>query len=118
MEPRDLKFSPEHLAALIRAEDEGRLTPHSAKKVFAAMFQEDVDPEQYMEEQGLAVVRDEKVLEEAVDRVLVRCAKSVEEYMGGKEKVFSFLVGQVMREMRGQADAESVRRMLLDKLKK
>lgn len=118
VEPRDLKFSPEHLAALIRAEDEGRLTPHSAKKVFAAMFQEDVDPEQYMEEQGLAVVRDEKVLEEAVDRVLVRCAKSVEEYMGGKEKVFSFLVGQVMRETRGQADAESVRRTLLDKLKK
>ena len=118
VEPRDLKFSPEHLAALIRAEDEGRLTPHSAKKVFAAMFQEDVDPEQYMGEQGLAVVRDEKVLEEAVDRVLARCEKSVEEYRGGKEKVFSFLVGQVMREMRGQADAESVRRMLLDKLKK
>ena len=118
VDPRDLKFSPEHLAALIRAEDEGRLTPHSAKKVFAAMFQEDVDPEQYMEEQGLAVVRDEKVLEEAVDRVLARCEKSVEEYRGGKEKVFSFLVGQVMREMKGQADAESVRRMLLDKLKK
>ena len=61
---------------------------------------------------------EEMSLEEAVDRVLVRCAKSVEEYMGGKEKVFSFLVGQVMRETRGQADAESVRRTLLDKLKK
>ena len=94
------------------------MTPHSAKKSFAAMFREDVDPDQYMEEHGLAVVRDEKALEEAVDKVLAQCEQSVEEYRSGKEKVFSFLMGQVMREMKGKADAASVRSLLLEKLKK
>ena len=118
LEAQNLRFSPAHLAALIRAEEEGRVTPHSAKKIFSAMFREDVDPDQYMEEHGLAVVRDEKALEEAVDKVLAQCEQSVEEYRSGKEKVFSFLMGQVMREMKGKADAASVRSLLLEKLKK
>ena len=118
MEAKDLRFSPEHLAALIRAEEEGRVTPHSAKKIFAAMFRDDVDPDQYIEEHGLAVVRDENALEEAAEKVLARCEQSVKEYQSGKEKVFSFLMGQVMREMKGKADAAAVKAILLEKLKK
>ena len=53
-----------------------------------------------------------------MDKVLAQCEQSVEEYRSGKEKVFSFLMGQVMREMKGKADAASVRSLLLEKLKK
>ncbi len=112
LEPSELSLSPENLARLIRLEEEGRITPHSAKRVFAAMVREGADPDHYIEENGLAVVRDEAALEEAVRQVLAANPGSVEEFRGGKEKVFSFLMGQVMRQMKGKADAGQVREML------
>lgn len=118
LEPSKLNLPPEALARLIRAEEEGRITPHSAKKVFGAMVREGADPDQYMEEHGLAAVRDSEALEKAVNQVILSHPDSVKEYLGGKEKVFSFLVGQVMREMKGQADAGQVRELLLDCLDK
>lgn len=116
VEPQDLKFSSEHLASLIQMEEKGIVTAHSARKVFAAMFREDTDPEQYIREHGLAVVRDEQELEKAVSGVLAEYGQAVEEYRQGKDKVFSFLMGQVMRQMKGKADPDSIRKLLSEKL--
>lgn len=118
LDPSELKLSPKALARLIRAEEEGRITPHSARKVFAAMVREGADPDEYVKAHGLAAVRDTAALEKAVETVLTAFPDSVEEYLGGKEKVFSFLVGQVMRQMKGQADAAQVRELLQACLKK
>ena len=116
MEAEELAFSPEHLASLIRAVDEGKITRQNAKKVFAAMFREDVDPLIYMEEKGMTMVTDTGAVEKMVEQVLADNPKTVEEYHSGKTKVLGFLVGQVMRQMKGKADPGQVNRMLLERL--
>ena len=68
------------------------------------MYEEDVDPEAYVEEHGLKTVNDAGALEEVVKKVLENNPKVVEEYKGGKEKVLGFLVGEVMKEMKGKAN--------------
>ncbi len=111
-----VSFSPEHLAALIRLSDGGQLNNQNARKVFEAIFKEDVDPEAYMDANGLKTVMDTGLLEAVVVRVLAENPKTVEEYKSGKTKVLGFLVGQVMKQMKGKADPGSVNRMLKDRL--
>ena len=116
MEAEELAFSPEHLASLICAVNEGKITRQNAKKVFAAVFREDVDPLAYMEEKGMTMVTDAGAVEKVVEQVLADNPKTVEEYRSGKTKVLGFLVGQVMRQMKGKADPGQVNRMLLERL--
>lgn len=111
-----VSFAPEHLAALIRLSDEGKLNNQNARKVFEAIFKDDVDPETYMEANGLKTVMDTGLLETVVARVLEENPKTVEEYKSGKTKVLGFLVGQVMKQMKGKADPGSVNRMLKERL--
>ena len=81
-----------------------------------AMFREDVDPLIYMEEKGMTMVTDAGTVEKVVEQVLTDNPKTVEEYHSGKTKVLGFLVGQVMRQMKGKADPGQVNRMLLERL--
>ena len=99
-----------------RLSDEGQLNNQNARKVFEAIFKEDVDPEAYMEANGLKTVMDTGLLETVVARVLEENPKTVEEYKSGKTKVLGFLVGQVMKQMKGKADPGSVNRMLKERL--
>ena len=75
------------------------------------------DPQQIVDRKGLAQVSAESVIRDAAARVLERNQPQVEQYRGGKAQVFGFLVGQLMKEMRGKANAEvanAVLRELLD----
>ena len=69
-DPEDIRFSPRHLAALISLVDSRAITGPVAKDVFEKMFEEDIDPEAYVEEQGLKTVNDEGMLRAAVEKVL------------------------------------------------
>ena len=80
------------------------------------MFEEDVDPEKYVEERGLKMVSDEDALRRAVEEVIAANPKSVQDYRGGKERALGFLVGQTMKAMKGKADPAGVNRMLKDLL--
>ena len=104
MDPEQLDFSPEHLAALIRLAEDGSVNNQVAKKVFEKIFEEDIDPVAYVEEHGLKTVSDTGMLEEAARRVIAANADAVEQYRQGKEKILGFLIGQLMRETKGQAD--------------
>ena len=104
MDPEQLDFSPEHLAALIRLAEDGSVNNQVAKKVFEKIFEEDIDPVSYVEEHGLKTVSDTGMLEEAARRVIAANADAVEQYHQGKEKILGFLIGQLMRETKGQAD--------------
>lgn len=104
MDPEQLDFSPEHLAALIRLAEDGSVNNQVAKKVFEKIFEEDIDPVAYVEEHGLKTVSDTGMLEEAARRVIAANADAVEQYHQGKEKILGFLIGQLMRETKGQAD--------------
>ena len=116
MEPEDLTFSPEHLAKLIDMTDAGTVSASVAKKVFEQIFTEDVDPEKYVEENGLKTVNDESAIRDAVEKVIAENPQAVSDYKGGKEKAFGALMGQSMRALKGKADAAAVRAMLTELL--
>lgn len=104
MEPEEIRFTPENLKKLIALAEEGSINSSVAKEVFEQMFKENVDPQVYVEEHGLKTVNDAGALEAVVKKVLENNPKVLEEYRGGKEKVLGFLVGQVMKEMKGKAN--------------
>ena len=116
-EPEDLTFSPENLAKLIDLVDAGTINGTVAKKVFEKIFTDNVDPEKYVEEQGLKTVSDEGALKEVVEQVIAANPKAVEDYKGGKEKALGALMGQTMRAMKGKADPGVVNQMLREMLK-
>ena len=115
-EPEDIRFSPEHLASLIDLAGSGAVNSTVAKEVFEKMFESDIDPAAYVEENGLKTVNDAGAIEAAVDKVIAENPKVVEEFRGGKEKVLGFLVGQVMKEMKGKADPKSAGEMIRKKI--
>jgi len=116
LDPEDLRFSPENLAKLIALTESKAINSTVAKEVFEVMFEEDVDPEQYVEEKSLKTVTDEGALQKTVEEVIAANPQSVEDYRNGKEKAIGFLVGQTMKAMKGKADPAGVNRMLKELL--
>lgn len=111
-EPDDLSFSPENLAKLVRLSDEGAVSNTVAKEVFEKIFMENVDPECYVEEHGLKTVKDTQLLTAVVHKVIKENPNPVEEYKAGKEKILGFLVGQVMKEMKGKANPSEAKELI------
>ena len=112
MEPEEIRFSAENLAKLIGLVDGGTINSSVAKDVFDAVFDEDVDPEQYVEEKGLKTVNDEGALQAVIEEIVAANPQSVADYKGGKQKAMGFLVGQTMKAMKGKADPGAVNRIL------
>ena len=116
MEPEDICFSPENLAKLIGMVDKKEINNIVAKEVFEVMFENDTDPEKYVEEKGLKTVNDEGALRATVEKVIADNPQSVEDYHNGKEKAIGFLVGQTMKAMQGKADPGMVNKLLKELL--
>ena len=116
VEADQLIFSPGHLASLIKLTESGSINTTIAKEVFEKIFKEDIEPERYVKENGLLMVNDDSILEETIEAVLAANPQTVEEYRSGKTKVISFLVGQVMKQMKGKANPGKVNEILGEKL--
>ncbi len=116
MEPEDIVFSPEHLAALVELADAGTINSTVAKEVFEHMFEDDTDPKQYVEEHGLKTVNDEGALRATIEQVIKDNPQSVDDYHNGKEKAIGFLVGQTMKAMNGKANPGMVNQILKELL--
>ena len=116
LDPEDIRFSPENLAKLITLTEEKTINSTVAKEIFEIMFEEDVDPEKYVEEKGLKMVSDEGALRKTVEEVIAANPQSVQDYRNGKEKAIGFLVGQTMKAMKGKADPGSVNKLLKELL--
>lgn len=116
MEPEDIRFSPEHLGKLIQLTDDKVINGSVAKEVFEVMFDTDIDPEKYVEENGLKTVNDESALRRTVEEIIAANPKSVEDYHSGKEKAIGFLVGQTMKAMKGKADPGLINQMIKELL--
>ena len=112
MEASDIHFSPENLVKMIQMIESGAINRKVAKKVFEAIFDEDVDPEVYVEENGLKTVNDEGALRKVIEEIVANNPKSVEDYKAGKKKAMGFFVGQTMRAMKGKADPAMVNQIL------
>ncbi len=116
LEARDMKLTPPTLARLIQLVKEGKLNRNTAVKVFEAIFETDGDVDTYVKEHGLEQVSDAGLVSRVVDEVLAANEKSVADYRAGKAKAFGFLVGQVMRQLKGQASPAVVNQVLREKL--
>ena len=116
MEAADMPLSPAALARLITLVAEGRLNRNTAVTVFDAVFDTDGDVDAYVAEHGLEQIQDDSLVEAVVEQAFAGNPKSVADYRAGKEKAFGFLVGQVMRALRGKADPKAVNEAVRRKL--
>lgn len=116
MEQEDIRFSPENLGKLVELTEAGTINSSVAKEVFEKIFTDNINPEKYVEENGLKTVNDEGAMKAAIEKAIADNPKSVEDYLGGKEKAIGFLVGQVMKAMKGKANPGMVNQMLKEAL--
>jgi aspartyl-tRNA(Asn)/glutamyl-tRNA(Gln) amidotransferase subunit B len=112
----DWPVSAEHLAAMIKMIDDGKISGKIAKGLFTEMLATGVPPEQIVRDKGLEQVSDAGSIESAVDQVLAAHAKQVADFRSGNEKIFGFLVGQVMKATQGKASPQVVNDLLRKKL--
>jgi len=94
----------------------GKVLAAACKKVFAEMFATGKDAEVIIKEQGLVQISDEGALKEMVSAVVEANPKSVEDYKAGKKKAMGFLVGQIMKASKGQANPTVINKLLTEKL--
>lgn len=111
-DPETLSFTPKHMADLILAVEEGKINRENAREVFTRVVWENVEPLSYIETHGLRSLSDVGALQAAIQEMITENAEIVAEYRAGKEKVFGFLVGQVMKKTKGKADPATVNKLL------
>jgi len=116
MEPEQITFAPENLAKLIQLTDARAINSSVAKEVFEKVFCDNVDPEKYVEENGLKTVSDDGALRSTIEKIIAENPQSVEDYKNGKKKAIGFLVGQTMKAMQGKADPGMVNQILTELL--
>ena len=114
MDAEDIKFSPENLAKLVNLTESKAINSTVAKEVFEHVFADDIDPEKYVEENGLKTVNDEGALRSTIEKIVEANPQSVEDYRNGKKKAIGFLVGQTMKEMKGKADPGMINQILTE----
>jgi aspartyl-tRNA(Asn)/glutamyl-tRNA(Gln) amidotransferase subunit B len=116
VELASMAVTPAQLAALQRLVDDGTLTDSLARQALDGVLAGEGDPEQVVAARGLRLVSDDAALGEAVDRAIAANPDVAEKIRGGKVQAAGALVGAVMRDMRGQADAAKVRGLVLSRL--
>jgi aspartyl-tRNA(Asn)/glutamyl-tRNA(Gln) amidotransferase subunit B len=108
--------SSEKLAKLIERIKDSTISGAGGKKVLDLLMEEDIEVDMAIEKLGLKQVSDESAIEKMVDEVLSANEDKVAEYKAGKEKLFGFFVGQVMKASRGKANPQVVNKILKSKL--
>ncbi len=106
----------DRLGRLIDLVADGTLSGRLAKEVFEIMFETGEEPARIVEERGLKQVTDTGAIEAEIDKVLSQHADKVAEYKAGKDKLFGFFIGQVMRATGGKANPKAVNEILRKKL--
>ena len=116
LEISESPISSKNLSKLINLIKDGTISGKIAKTIFELMMDSDKDPQKIVEEKGLKQESDPKALEALVDKVIVDNPDKVKEYKSGKEKLFGFFVGQVMKDSNGKANPQLVNDILKKKL--
>jgi aspartyl-tRNA(Asn)/glutamyl-tRNA(Gln) amidotransferase subunit B len=107
---------PQETGALLRMVEESRISLNAAKSAFAAMCRSGQGAAATVADLGLAQVSDEATIAEACDRVLAAESAKVAEYRAGRDKLFGFFVGAVMKAMGGKGNPKVVNEVLRRKL--
>jgi aspartyl-tRNA(Asn)/glutamyl-tRNA(Gln) amidotransferase subunit B len=115
-EDQEIPIAPSHIAALTELLGRGDINGGTAKKVVASLMEEDRDPVELIEAQGLRQISDEAQLRPMAQEVLTACAKVVADYQGGNKNAFHALVGQMMKKTQGKGNPQVIQKVLLQLL--
>jgi len=114
---KNSKISSENMVDLINKIEKGLLSGPGAKKVIELSWSSNESVEDLMKNEGLDEIKSEKEIIEIIEKIIKDNSKQYEQYLNGKEKLFGFFVGQVMKETKGSADPKEVNKLLIQRLK-
>jgi aspartyl/glutamyl-tRNA(asn/gln) amidotransferase, B subunit len=114
----ETKLTAEGLAGMIKLITDGTISSKIAKKVFAELIEHGGDAEKIVKEKGLVQVSDSGQLLAWVNEALDNNPKSIEDYKNGRDRAIGFLVGQIMKASKGQANPQMINKMLLEEIAK
>ena len=117
IEIHESKLTAENVAALINRIDDQTISGKIGKSIFEEMYSKGLTPDEIIKSQGLQQISDDGAIEEIVMTVINENSTQVAAYLSGKDKLFGFFVGQVMKLTGGKANPKSVNAILKDKLK-
>jgi len=118
LEIADSPISAERLAGLLKRIADNTISGKIAKQVFDALWESDLSADEVIDQQGLKQITDSGAIEAIIDKIIADNPGQVEQYLSGKDKVFGFFVGQVMKASQGKANPGEVNKMLQSKLKR
>lgn len=118
VELEDTQLTPENLAAMINLIEDGTISSKIAKKLFRELIQNGSDAKKVVEEKGWVQLSDPAKLLPLITEVLDNNQQSIEDFRNGKDRAIGFLVGQIMKQTRGQANPGVVNKLLMEEIKK
>ena len=108
----DTNFTPENISQMVNLISDGTISGKIAKDVLEQIRSKNINPDEYIKEQGLIQISDEDAIEKIILEILAENPEQVEAYNKGKDKLFGFFVGQVMKATQGKANPKSVNLIL------
>ncbi|MCM3163655.1 Asp-tRNA(Asn)/Glu-tRNA(Gln) amidotransferase subunit GatB [Metabacillus litoralis] len=117
-ELNDVALTPEGLAGMIKLIENGTISSKIAKQVFKELIENGGDPEQIVKDKGLVQISDDETLRKFVNEAIDANPQSVDDFKNGKQKAIGFLVGQIMKATKGQANPPMVNKLLMEEMQK
>jgi len=111
-----LPFQPNELAEMLKMIDNGEISGKIAKEILPELLSKGGSPKQLVQDRGLGMIGDPKVIEEIIDQLILKHPNEVQSFRSGKKKLLGFFVGQLMKETKGKADPKLANQMLNKKL--
>ena len=111
-----LPFQPSELAEMLKMIDNGEISGKIAKEILPELLSKGGSPKQLVQDRGLGMIGDPKVIEEIIDQLILKHPNEVESFRSGKKKLLGFFVGQLMKETKGKADPQLANQILNKKL--
>ncbi len=118
MSMQELKLTPAYLAELVHLTDTGKINSTTAKSLLQKIQESGKTPAALVDELGLAVISDDGAIRSVCETIIADHPTEVQSYRDGKQSLIGWFVGQVMREMRGKADAQITQHILKEILDK
>ena len=117
-ELKDIALTPAGLSKMEKKKKKGTISSKIAKKVFNELIEKGGDPEEIGKAKGLVQISDEGTLRKVVTEILDNNEQSIEDFKNGKDRAIGFLVGQIMKATKGQANPPLVNKILLEEINK
>ncbi|MDE5055640.1 Asp-tRNA(Asn)/Glu-tRNA(Gln) amidotransferase subunit GatB [Niallia taxi] len=114
----EVALTPEGLASMIKLIENGTISSKIAKQVYKELIENGGDAEKIVKEKGLVQISDEGALLKIISEVLDNNPQSIDDFKNGKQKAVGFLVGQIMKATKGQANPQLVNKLLVEEINK